>query len=77
MQCPVCKRPMISLELNEVEVDHCVACGGVWLDSGEMELLLDGAANRELLRELVEKIEARVVPNGVRRVIDVDPISTL
>jgi len=38
---------MISLELNEVEVDHCVACGGVWLDSGEMELLLDGAANRE------------------------------
>jgi len=47
MQCPVCKRPMISLELHQVEVDHCVACGGVWLDAGEMELLLDGAENQQ------------------------------
>ena len=47
MQCPVCDRPMISLELHEIEVDHCVACGGVWLDAGELELLLDGAANRD------------------------------
>jgi len=39
--------------------------------------LLLSAANRELLRELVEKIEAQTVPKGVRRVIDVDPISTL
>jgi primosomal protein N' (replication factor Y) len=39
--------------------------------------LLLSAANRELLRELVERIEAQTVPKGVRRVIDVDPISTL
>jgi Zn-finger nucleic acid-binding protein len=38
---------MISLELHHVEVDHCLTCGGVWLDSGEMELLLDGAENRQ------------------------------
>ena len=47
MQCPVCNRALISLELHQVEVDHCVDCGGVWLDSGEMELLLDGAENRQ------------------------------
>jgi primosomal protein N' len=39
--------------------------------------LLLSAANRELLRGLLEKIEAQAVPKGVRRVIDVDPISTL
>jgi len=31
---------MITLELNQVEVDHCLACKGIWLDSGELELLL-------------------------------------
>lgn len=31
---------MIVLELNEVEVDHCCDCGGVWLDGGELELLV-------------------------------------
>ena len=39
--------------------------------------LLLTAANRELLRELLEKIEALKVPKGVRRIIDVDPASTL
>jgi Zn-finger nucleic acid-binding protein len=32
---------MITLELADVEIDHCVSCGGIWLDSGELELLMD------------------------------------
>ena len=31
------------MELDEVEVDHCLDCGGIWLDSGELEMLLDGS----------------------------------
>jgi Zn-finger nucleic acid-binding protein len=31
---------MITLELADVEIDHCTDCGGIWLDAGEMELLL-------------------------------------
>jgi len=31
---------MMVLELNEVEVDFCSRCGGVWLDSGELEAVL-------------------------------------
>ena len=31
---------MITLELQEVEIDYCTDCGGIWLDSGELELLL-------------------------------------
>ena len=40
MDCPVCKNAMITLELQEVEIDYCTDCGGIWLDSGELELLL-------------------------------------
>jgi len=40
MDCPVCKNAMITLELQEVEIDHCIECGGIWLDSGELEMLL-------------------------------------
>jgi Zn-finger nucleic acid-binding protein len=32
---------MITLELADVEIDHCVTCGGIWLDTGEIELLMD------------------------------------
>ena len=40
MDCPVCREPMIGLEYEKVEVDYCPACAGVWLDEGELEVLL-------------------------------------
>ncbi|MBN1392415.1 MAG: zf-TFIIB domain-containing protein [Sedimentisphaerales bacterium] len=50
MDCPVCKNAMITLELAEVEVDYCTDCGGIWLDAGEIELLLcDSQQARQLL----------------------------
>jgi len=51
---------MIVLEVDKVEIDHCTACGGVWLDAGELELLLEDATNKEdLARTLVELTEGR------------------
>ena len=47
MNCPVCKSAMIVLELDEVEVDYCTECEGIWLDAGELELLLGGAVQSE------------------------------
>ena len=47
MRCVVCKEPMVVLEEGEVEVDHCVGCGGIWLDGGELELLLDDAGAKD------------------------------
>jgi len=40
MDCPACKNAMITLELADVEIDHCNNCGGIWLDRGELEILL-------------------------------------
>ena len=42
MDCPVCEQSaMITLELNDVEIDYCIQCKGIWLDAGELELLLN------------------------------------
>jgi len=41
---------MIVLEMDQVEIDHCLKCGGVWLDAEEMDLLLDGSEGREEIR---------------------------
>jgi len=43
MRCPACGEAMVILEYRQIELDHCVACGGVWLDTGELGLLLAGA----------------------------------
>jgi hypothetical protein len=56
---------MIVLEVQQVEVDHCVGCGGAWLDGGELELLLDGARNRdEMMARLVPE---RATQEALRR----------
>lgn len=50
MDCPVCKNAMITFELAEVEIDYCTECDGIWLDGGELELLLgDPQQAKELL----------------------------
>jgi len=46
MNCPVCKEPMIVLELEQVEIDYCTNCEGIWLDAGELELLLETEQER-------------------------------
>jgi len=46
---------MVVLELNQIEVDHCLTCKGVWLDAGELDLLLDGASNRGRLMDTLKK----------------------
>lgn len=57
MDCPVCKNAMVVLELRDVEIDHCFGCGGIWLDSGELELLIEDAQKAaELLKSFdIEK----------------------
>jgi Zn-finger nucleic acid-binding protein len=52
MICPVCKEPMVVLELDQVEIDHCSGCGGIWLDAGELELLLETEEERARLKNL-------------------------
>lgn len=40
LDCPKCREPMFAAEFESVEIDTCPACGGVWLDGGELEALV-------------------------------------
>ena len=52
--CPECGQPLVAFELRGVEIDHCVDCGGTWLDAGELEMIteLAGVPSGELSRSL-------------------------
>ncbi|HBH29996.1 MAG: zf-TFIIB domain-containing protein [Desulfofustis sp. PB-SRB1] len=41
MNCPVCRSPMVVFEYEQIELDYCTDCFGVWFDSGEIELMLE------------------------------------
>lgn len=44
LSCPKCGGPMRTYERNEVTVDQCTECRGVFLDRGELERLIDAEA---------------------------------
>ena len=44
MKCPVDETVLAISERRGVEVDYCPQCRGVWLDRGELDKLLDRAA---------------------------------
>ncbi len=54
MRCPVCDVDMFVLEFEHVEIDYCHQCSGVWLDSGELEMVGEraGALHARLLQAL-------------------------
>ena len=55
MKCPVDKSPLIVLELEQVEIDYCSECKGVWLDAGELELLMGTAPETQHLLASMKK----------------------
>ena len=41
LTCPKCASEMRSYERNQVHVDQCTGCGGLFLDRGELEALVN------------------------------------
>ena len=40
MKCPVCRVPTYVVEYEQIELDLCPDCRGIWFDHGELDLLL-------------------------------------
>jgi len=60
--CPNCKISLIVLELEGIEIDYCTECGGVWLDEGELELIMD-----------IEGTEPDKLPNEINEIFAKKP----
>src|SRR5919201_1482782 len=56
MQCPVCSVPLTMSERQNVEIDYCPECRGVWLDRGEIDKIVERSfEQRPPRRELEER----------------------
>ena len=41
MQCPKCDGELEKKQIEDVEVDQCNKCSGIWFDLGELEKVMD------------------------------------
>ena len=41
LKCPRCEGTLEEITYEEVLIDRCTKCGGVWLDAGELEHLTE------------------------------------
>lgn len=40
MKCPKCGMNLVEIDYKSIKIDKCSACEGIWLDAGEMELVV-------------------------------------
>jgi len=59
IECPRCKIKMKQATRADVTIDYCGKCGGLWLDKGEMEKLLDIARGTERLKSRKPKTKRK------------------
>jgi hypothetical protein len=41
MRCPKCAEPLTEITFQDIQVERCTGCQGVWLDPGELERLTE------------------------------------
>ena len=41
MKCPNCNVNLVMTERNNVEIDYCPECRGIWLDRGELDKIIE------------------------------------
>ncbi|GAA3528314.1 zf-TFIIB domain-containing protein [Aeromicrobium panaciterrae] len=44
MKCPTDNATLVMSERSGIEIDYCPECRGVWLDRGELDKIVDRAA---------------------------------
>lgn len=59
MLCPVCKETqLVMAERQNIEIDYCPQCRGVWLDRGELDKIIERSE-----REAIAAVPAQSAPN--------------
>lgn len=57
MLCPVCREPMIVMELDQIELDVCPDCQGIWFDAQELRELFELVGVPEQVHDLEDHLE--------------------
>lgn len=65
MLCPVCSQPMIVVEYEEVELDACPDCRGLWFDAQELRALFERSGVPQQFHNLESELSR--LPHGQSR----------
>jgi Zn-finger nucleic acid-binding protein len=58
--CPKCIAPLDLIEIYAIPVERCPACGGIWLDEGELELIQEREkAKASWLTKLIKRTASK------------------
>ena len=81
INCPKCASEILveSPCLGNIPLDHCVGCGGIWFDKGELEALLkqsqgNAPAELDLINPKAEGLDCPRCKNKMSRGGLVDPL---
>ena len=66
MLCPVCRQPMLIVEFDEIELDTCADCRGIWFDAQELRELFELVKAPEHAHDLEQQLE-RLAHGSARR----------
>ena len=44
MKCPIDSTDLVMAERQDIEIDYCPKCRGVWLDRGELDKIIERSA---------------------------------
>jgi len=55
--CPVDGSTLSKEIVLNVVIDHCPRCGGVWLDAGELRLLVEGRRFESFLEGFADNLD--------------------
>ncbi|HRP31846.1 MAG TPA: zf-TFIIB domain-containing protein [Agriterribacter sp.] len=64
MKCPNCNETLLMTQRNNIEIDYCPSCRGVWLDKGELDKMLDYAAQNMVPQQPTPSVPPQYPPSG-------------
>ncbi len=57
MLCPECQKPLVIVEFNQIELDTCPDCDGLWFDAQELHQLFTLVGASERLKQLEAQLD--------------------
>ena len=68
MHCPKCGQRLSTEKCGSVEIDVCPSCKGVWLDAGELGIIVESAGQGSFFHTFLRILRGRqpsIIPIGV------------
>lgn len=53
MHCPKCGGDLAEISFKNIKIDKCTLCEGIWLDAGELELIIQ-EEDETILRRILK-----------------------